>query len=175
MSRIRYGRWLIVLFLAVVCLSPTAALASNKGAEVPCRVEPNGIKISLTTDGSVAYGVVEVGTTEDTVALGDTQTVQNTSKPDQTVDFNIKSGNATDGTDWTLAATTGADAFTHTASIDGGTNWDIAMILADNYVTLATGVMAAGTVDFDLQIGMPTSITDYVEKTITVTILATAP
>jgi len=131
--------------------------------------------ISITvTDGTVAYGTVAVGATEDTTASGvnDTQTATNNGNVAEK--FQIKSFNGIGGTDWTLGSSQGDNTFTHKASTDGGNNWSIAMIEAGTYYDLAASVLAEGYQDFDLQIGMPTSITDYGEHTITVTVLATA-
>ncbi len=167
-SRFKYGRWLIVLFLAAVCFSPTAALATNKGIEVPYRVEPNLITVSVT-DGFVNYGVVELGTSKDTTTtgLGDFQTATN---GNEIANFNIKSSDAVGGVAWTLAGTAAGNTFTHGFSLDDGGAWTL---LTTTYQTLATGVGAFGTKTFDLQIGMPTTSTDSVEKTIIVTVQAT--
>ncbi|MCK4388142.1 MAG: hypothetical protein KAW00_05155 [Dehalococcoidia bacterium] len=131
--------------------------------------------ISITvTDGTVAYGTVAVGATEDTTASGvnDTQTATNNGNVAEK--FQIKSSNAIGATDWTLGSSQGDNTFTHKASIDGGNNWSIAMEVAGTYYELVASVPVDGSQTFDLQIGMPTSITDYGEHTITVTVLATA-
>jgi len=131
--------------------------------------------ISITVeDGNVAYGTVAVGATQDTTASGvnDTQTATNAG--DVAEKFQIKSSNATGTIDWTLGAAQGSNIFTHKASIDGGNNWSIAMEVADSYYELVASVAIAGNQTFDLQIGMPTTITDYGVHNITVTVLATA-
>lgn len=131
--------------------------------------------ISITvTDGTVAYGTVAVGATEDTTASGlnDTQTATNNGNVAEK--FQIKSSHAIGAMDWTLGSSQGDNTFTHKASIDGGNNWSIAMEVAGTYYELVASVPAEGYQDFDLQIGMPTTITDYGEHTITVTVLATA-
>jgi len=168
----RFVTLALVLALVVALVIPASvALAATEGT-VDCTVSGKLISVSVT-DGDVSYGVLAVGATEDTTASGvnETQTALN----DGTVaeDFDIKSSHAVGGTQWSLAATAGSDAFTHTASIDGGTTWPVAMTVADTYVALDTNVAAAGSQTFDLQIEMPTSITDYSAKAITVTVLAT--
>jgi len=171
----RYDKLLMVLVLAIACLTPAVALATNIDATqmVPCKVEPSVISVNITSDGDVAYGVLAPGETQDTVTLGDTQTAQNTG--DVPVDFEIKSSNAIrgGGTDWALGSAAGANVFTHDYSTDSGQSWDD-MRRADTYYDLARDVPVGGNQTFDLQIGMPTSITDYGEHTITVTVLATA-
>jgi len=171
----RYDKLLIVLVLAIACLPPAVALATNIDATqmVPCKVEPSVISVNITSDGDVAYGVLAPGETQDTVTLGDTQTAKNTG--DVTVDFEIKSSNAIrgGGTDWGLKSVAGADEFTHDYSTDSGQSWDD-MKKADTYYDLAANVPAEGYQDFDLRIGMPTTIADYGEHSVTVTVLATA-
>lgn len=144
---------------------------------VELRIDYTPASISITvTDGNVAYGTVAVGATEDTTASGvnDTQTATNMGNVAEK--FQIKSSNATGGTtNWTLESSQGDNTFTHKASTDGGSTWNIAMNTPDVYVVLKDNVAVNETQTFDLQIGMPTSITDYGEPhTITVTVLATA-
>ena len=130
--------------------------------------------ISITvTDGNVAYGTVAVGATQDTTASGvnDTQTATNNGNVAEK--FQIKSSHAIGGADWTLGAAQGDNTFTHEFSTNGGSEWT-AMAVADTYYDLAASVPVDGNQTFDLQIGMPTTITDYGGHTVTATVLATA-
>lgn len=160
----------IVVAVVAALVVPMAVMAADEDT-VDCTVTGSLLEVSVT-DGAVAYGVLALSATEDTVTLGATQTATNDGT--ETIDLDIKSSNAIGGTQWTLGVAQGADTFTHEASIDSGTTWPSAMTVADTYVALVTaGIAPAGTQTFDLQIGMPSSITDYTQKTITVTILAT--
>jgi len=162
----------IALVLLGALVMPTTAFADTEGT-VDATVTASLVSVSITSDGTVAYGILAIGATQNTTASGlvDTQTATNDGT--EIANFNIKSSGAAGGTPWTLAASTGSiNEFTHTASIDSGVTWDIAMTTADSYVALATGIEAAGTQDFDLRIEMPSSVTDFTEHTITVTILA---
>ena len=129
--------------------------------------------VSVTvTPATIAYGTVALGTSEDTVTLGQQLTVTNNGGV--TADFSIKSSDATrdGGTTWTLVTTTpGDNQFKHEFSTDGsfpGT------ALTTSYQSLATGKAPGATQDSDLQITMPGSTTDYLEHTIIITILAVA-
>ena len=180
----------LVLALALGALIPAAAFALGEGT-VECTV--SGKLIALTvTDGSIAFGTVDLSATKNSALYHDpnnvngltpaqTQTITNTGSVPE--DFNMKTSNAIGGTPWTLHATTpDADVFTYgylasataydgSGAIDSFTNW----AAADSYVAGAGGsdVAASGVKYLELEIGMPTSTTDGVEKTITVTVQAT--
>jgi hypothetical protein len=170
--KFRYAVWLIILLLIIGFFDSPAVVSSNIRVEVPCSVVSNTVVMTVTSDGTVSYGTVAIGTTKNTTSSGDTQTVKNESTASETVTFSIKSSDAIGGTAWTLGAAQGPNTFTHKASVDGGSHWDVQMTTANSYVTLITGVLAGSSQSFDLQIGMPTSVTDYGEHTITVTVLA---
>ena len=165
----------LVLTLAMALIIPAVAIAATDSQVV--NVTVTGELVSITVGpGAVAYGALAAGASEDTtLATGtdETQTVTNTGTV--AVDLTIASSDAAGTTPWVLAASTGIlDEYTHEASIDGFTT-PISLPSAASYVTLAGGVAALGTQDFDLRITMPTSITDYGAHTIVVTVLATGP
>ena len=56
----------IILLVAAVWWGPTVALATNIdiGGKIPYKVESNTIGITITTDGSVEYGILELEATE---------------------------------------------------------------------------------------------------------------
>lgn len=162
----------LTLMLSLISLVSGIVLAADIG-EVSCTV--TGKLISLTvSDGAIAYGVVAISTTQDTTASGvvDTQTANNNGTISE--NFKIKSTDATrdGGIDWTLDDTASPDKYTHKASLDAGSTWDIAMTEAGIYVTLSTDIAVDADETFDLEIGMPTSITDYLEHSITITVMA---
>lgn len=127
------------------------------------------IAISITSSGSISYGFVAPGANKDTTG-GDTQTARN----DSTIaeNFNIKTSNATGGTQWTIGSSAGANIFVHEFSTNGGSVWT-KFTAADTYQTLATGIAANGTQNFDLRITAPTD-SDTQQKTITITVQAIA-
>lgn len=122
-------------------------------------------------DGSVSYGTIAAGASKDTTSTGlnDTQTATNDGNV--TENFNIKTSNATGGTQLTVGATPGTDVFVHEFSTNGGGAWT-KFTAADSYQTLATGIAASGTQNFDLKITVPTTSSDYQQKSITVTVQA---
>ena len=68
-----------------------------------------------------------------------------------------------------LASTSGVNQYTHKFKV-GSDDWTT---LTNNPQSLASNITAGSNVQFDLQIGMPTSITDAAQHSITVTITAT--
>jgi len=130
--------------------------------------------VTITTDGSVAFGTVALSSEQDTTATGtdDTEVAQNNGTA--TENFNIKTSNATGGTQWSVGASAGSDTCVVSFSTNDGGAWEVLQTV-DTYETLATSVSASGNVNVDLKIGTPTLTTDYQEKTITITIQAVIP
>lgn len=129
------------------------------------------ISITVTSDGAVDYGYVPLDSEQDTTSSGvnNTQTVQNNGNVAE--DFSIKTSHAVGGTQWSVGGTAGSNTFVHSFSTNSGSSWE-ALQTYDTYETLATGITASSSQDFDLKIHTPTSTSDYQEKTITVTIQA---
>lgn len=156
--------------LALVALPVIAADEGTVSATVTAQI----VSVAVT-DGNVSYGVLGLGTTKDTTATGVNETQTATNNGNVSVDLKIRSSDATSaGTPWNLAGTAASDAFTHEFSINSGSSWTDFDTDNNVNVTLANGVAALGTQDFDLRIGTPTASTDQLEHTITVTVLATA-
>ncbi|MCK4388140.1 MAG: hypothetical protein KAW00_05145 [Dehalococcoidia bacterium] len=178
----------LVLALALGALIPAAAFAAETG-EVACTV--SGKLIALTvTDASVDFGTLDLGSTKNSAVYNapnntngltpaQTQTITNTGTVAE--DFNMKTSNASGGTNWTIAAAAGSEEFTYAylvsdtayaggAAIGSFTKW----AAADSYVADAGGanVAASGVKYLELEIGMPTLTADYGVHTITVTVLA---
>jgi hypothetical protein len=106
-----------------------------------------------------------------TIALSDTQTAKNNGTIAE--DFNIQTTNATGGTQWTIGSSPGMNTFVHEFSTNSGSTWT-KFSAANMYQTLATNISANASTDFDLRITVPSSTSDYVQKSITVTIQAVA-
>ncbi len=146
---------------------------------VAATVTPQNISVTVT-DGSVAYGTLDLSASKDTTSGGvnDTQTATNDGNVAE--DFNITSTDATGGTTWTLASTIGANQFKHSFCTAGSGSpdpcdatptWN-AITTAGNYQALASNIAASATNLFDLKLDTPSSTTDYVQKSITVTVQA---
>ncbi len=131
------------------------------------------VSISITSDGTISYGIVSSGVSKNTTAsdLNDTQTARN----DSTIaeDFNIKTSNATGGTTWSVGSSPGTNTYVHEFSTNSGTNWTV-LTTADSYQALATNIAASSSQNFDMRITLPSTTSDYVQKTITITIQAVA-
>jgi len=160
-----------IAILGLIGMMVGAVTLAAETATVSATVTAELITIAVA-DGSVDYGILPINTSKDTVAPSQTQVVTNNSNV--AVDLEVKSSDAVGGVEWNLAATAAADAFTHEFAPDGST-WTA--FNADNtiYASLTNNVSASGgTQNLDLKIGTPVSVSDNVQKTITVTVLATA-
>lgn len=166
-----------IAILGVVGLAVGVGTQAQE-ASVAATVTAELITISVA-DGSVDYGILPISTIEDTTVNGNadgTQTVTNNSNV--AADLVTRSSDAVGGVNWNLVGSIGADAFTHrfcVTTCDSTPVW--VAFNADNTtnVSMASSVAAtSGTQAFDLEIGTPSSVSDNVLKTITVTVLATA-
>jgi len=128
------------------------------------------ISVSIVANSAVMYGTV--ATSKSTIQLGTTPILKN--EGNVTESFRIKTSNATVGvgTTWVVGSTAGVNIFVHEFSTNGGGLWT-ALSTADSYQDLVAGVGVGNTQPFDLRITVPTDPTDYQERTIQVTILAT--
>jgi len=160
--------WIVALALVLNAFFAQSLLASGT-ATVSATVTAQNISVSVT-DGTVAYGTLNLSSSQDTLGahLNDLQTATNDGNVAE--DFNIESSNATGGTAWTISgAAIGADTYMHKFSTNSGSVWTA---MTTGYTALASNIAAAGTQTFDLQLLTPSSSTDYVQKTITVTVQA---
>ncbi len=134
--------------------------------------EPTPVySISITSDGTIAYGFVDLNAASSTVG-GDTQTAQNTGS--LTEQLNIRSSSAIGGVSWLLAPTVGTNQYTHEFSTTTGAVWK-SMPNSSTYVAANPTLLPSGVVDFDFRLTMPSGTTDFVEKSITITVQAVAP
>jgi len=168
---------LTTAIFSIAALILVSGVRAADTATVTATVSAQNVSVTITTDGSVDFSTINTSSTEDTTSGGvnDTETAQNNGNV--TEDFNIKAADSSSsGAGWTLGATADSETYTMkfcTSDCDGSPTWN-SVGIDPSYQTLATGVAASGTQDFDLQVGTPTSTTDYNEQTITVTIQAVA-
>jgi hypothetical protein len=127
--------------------------------------------ISITSDGIIQYGLIDLNAASSTVG-GDTQTAANNGSVDEKI--NVRSSNAIGGVSWLLASTVASDQYTHEFSTTTGASWTI-MPDSSTYVTASPLVTPSGTTDFDFRLTAPTGSSDFVEKSITITVQAVAP
>ncbi|MEK7609681.1 MAG: hypothetical protein AAB470_00990 [Patescibacteria group bacterium] len=128
--------------------------------------------VSITSSGSISYGLVDLSNSTTTLNHGYTQTVQNDGNT--TEKLNVKSSDATGGTAWTLASSIGTNQFKHEFSTTTGSVWTV-MPDSNTYVTAAPSVAQSGTASFDFRLTAPSASTDYQQKSITITVQAVAP
>jgi hypothetical protein len=113
-------------------------------------------KIALTvSDGSIAYGSLDLGTSTSTLAAGldDMQTVTNIGSVAE--DFNVK---GTSTADWTLAGSIDTDQYKHEFSTSTGSDWTA---LTTNYQPSNSDVASNATTSLDLQITVPSDTTHF--------------
>lgn len=127
--------------------------------------------VAISPAGDISYGIIEAGQSKSTIDVSATKTAENDGNT--TENLNIKTSNATGGTGWTLGYPAATNVFVYEFSTNSGGNWT-RFNTTDVYQTLAIGIAAAGTQDFDLRITVPTN-SDSVEKTIIITVQAVAP
>jgi hypothetical protein len=159
----------IIAIVALMGVLLPATISADTTGTVTCTV--TAVLVSVTvTPGSVAYGTLALGANTTTLALAATQTAINSGTVAE--NFTIKSSNATraGGTNWTLVTTTpGSNEFKHEFSTNSGGVWTA---MTTSYTTLKTNVAVSSNQTFDLRITMPSSTSDYLEHTITVTVMA---
>ncbi|MCL4384224.1 hypothetical protein M1116_02130 [Patescibacteria group bacterium] len=162
----------IMFFLYGVLASKTQSATE---ASVAATVTAQNISVGVS-DATITYGVMGVGTSKDTTnrggMLNDSQVLTNDGNI--TENINIRGQNSAN---WTLAvgSTAGSDIYTHkwcTSNCDSAPTWNT--IITTNG-TLQTSVGVGGTLWFDLQLGTPTSSSNYTQQSVDVTIQAVAP
>ena len=169
-------RFIFSLFTLSLVLSLSFGVVVKAATEGTVTATVTAQNVALTvTDGTIAYGIIVVSGSDNTASSGtlnDTQTATNTGNV--AGDLDIKGQDGTGGTAWTLAGAIGADTYKHDFCItdcDGTPTW---VALTTTYQTLASSVAASGTQLFDTKINMPSSVSDYVEKSVDVMVQISA-
>ena len=142
-------------------------------ATVTATITAQSVSVSVS-DGTVTYGTLTTGTSEDTTSggLNNTQTASNDGNI--TEDINIR---GQDSVNWTLSATSGADQYVHefckvdTGDCDGTPTW---AALTTSNQTLKLSLVSSGTYDFDLKITTPSTSTNFTQQSVDVVIQASA-
>jgi len=144
--------------------------------DVTATVTVQNVAMTLSNN-SVTYGTMSVGTTKDTTATGTGESTYATNIGNVLQDFNIKGANSSSsGVGWTISTAAGSDTYAHhycKVDCDGTPTW---IPLAIGYTDLATSVTAGTgtTPEFDLRISVPSSVTDYQQNTVVVTVQTVA-
>lgn len=133
--------------------------------------------VSLDNGDGISFGSIIQSGSADTTTAGVNDSTTATNNGSVTEKLNIKAGNSTGGTGWTLAATAGSEQYTMkscTSNCDSSPTW-ASVGIDPSYATLTASVGTGVTVPFDLQVGTPTSTTVTQQQSITVTVQAVAP
>ncbi|MCH7756841.1 S8 family serine peptidase [Patescibacteria group bacterium] len=133
------------------------------------------VSITLDTDGTVAFGILPLGSVEDTTlatGINDTETILVTAGP---ADLDVKSTVFSDGTNtWSLGTASGANQVKWEFSSNNGSTWTTFSAPNDLF-NLANSVAEGATQDLHLRITMPSESVSGDEYSSTVTIVATSP
>ena len=132
------------------------------------------VDITLTTDGSVAFGAQALSVTIDSTAGGinDVQTVQVVTGPAD-IDVRTTLWSDVDVDTWSLGSTTGTDQVVWEFSTDG-TSWTT-FTTADLLFPAAQGLTNGQQLNLFFRLTMPADITSSKAHSVTVTIVATTP
>jgi hypothetical protein len=160
--------WGTIIVVAIVVLSGYSARAATT-ATVAATVTATSLAVSVS-DGSIAFGSVALNTATTTAGNSDTQTVTNDGS---TAQLNVKATDATGGTTWTLATSAGSDAYKFEVSTTTGSSY-MTLQGANTYLTASTTFSTLSTGNLDFRLTTPSDSTDFVQKSITVTVQVTS-
>lgn len=157
------------IFISVVVLVGllfTTAVAYTEDV-INVTVTAQNISIAVENGESVAYGTLALDSSKSTIDLS-VPVISVTNDGNVYEDFDIKSSNSTN---WTLSGVdNGIDTFTHEFSTSTGSTWSY---MTTDYATMAANMAPSASSTLDLRITTPTQTENYVQQTISVTILAT--
>lgn len=125
------------------------------------------VSISITANGTIAYGTLPGSASKSTIQLSKTPIVKNNGNVAE--DLTIKGQNT--ACPWTLWPTAGAEKYSHEYSINGGSSWTALTTVGNQ--NLITNLAVNATQSFDLRITMPTSTGCFGQQSADVTITAT--
>ena len=161
------GTGATILILAVFWAYTVRAAST---ATVAATVTATNLAVSVS-DGTIAFGSVALNTATTTVGHGETQTVSNDGSD---AVINVKSGNATGGTTWTLGTSPGPDTFKLEISTTTGSTY-MTFQAQDTYLTASSSSASLTTGPLDFRFTTPTVSTDFLQKSLTITVQVTTP
>ena len=171
--------------IATICILGLVGMVVGVGVQaddtVTATVTPKLISVTLS-DTTINYGTLALSTDNSNRSTAESVTITATNNGNVTSNLTIVGSNATGGTTpWIISSDPAADGavasdqFAH--RFDEGSTFvtgEAAALDSSAYKTLKNGVAGSGTVDFILQMNMPTSSTNTSDtKSTTVTVLAT--
>ena len=165
------------IFTAFIMLTTIATLSfwgykaqAQATDTVTATVTATNLAVSVS-DGSIAFGSVALNTATSTVGTAETQTVSNDGSD---AVLNVRSTNATNGTTWTLGTNPGSDIFKLEVSTTTGSTY-ATLQAANTYLTASSSFESLSDQDVDFRFTTPTISTDFVQKSLTITVQVTTP
>jgi hypothetical protein len=137
---------------------------------VTATVTATNLAVSVS-DGTIAFGSVALNTATSTPGTGQTQTVSNDGS---NAALNVKSTDATNGTPWVLGTSPGSDIFKLEVSTTTGSTYGT-LQATDVYSTASSTFTSLTTQALDFRFTTPTVSTDFVQKSLTITVQVTTP
>jgi hypothetical protein len=167
-----FSRLQVFILISAIAFSIVlfASLAKAQTDTIAATITATNLAVSVS-DGSIAFGSVALNTATTTAGNSDTQTVTNDGS---NAVINVKSGNATGGTTWTLGTSAGSDQFKLEVSTTSGSTY-MTFQATDTYLTASSSSTSLTSGAFDFQFTTPTASTDFVQKSLTITVQVTSP
>lgn len=158
-------------FLALMLLAVFFAqtVRSAETDTIAATITASNLAVSVS-DGTIAFGSVSLNTATTTAGNSDTQTVTNDGS---SAALNVKSGNATGGTTWTLGTSPGSDIFQLEVSTTTGATY-MTFQATDTYLTASSTFASLQDQDLDFRFTTPTASSDFVQKSLTITVQVTS-
>jgi hypothetical protein len=153
---------LALLLFAYTAMAQTDTLTAT--------VTATSLSVSVS-DGTIAFGSVALNTATSTAGTAQTQTVSNDGS---NAVLNVKSSDATNGTSWTLGTNPGSDIFKLEVSTTSGATYGV-LTATDVYLTASSSFASLGSQPTDFRFTTPTVSTDFVQKSLTITVQVTTP
>ena len=159
----------VFAFLPLLAVVLTMRVGAAEEVGVTATVTAQSISVAVT-DSDVTYGTVSTSSTRDTTVTeeNESQTAENDGSVSE--DFNMKGQNSAD---WGLGTTAGSESYTHkycnSSDCDGSPSWTA---LTTGYALVYDSVAITGTRIFDLQVGTPTSTSNYGSQSVDITVQA---
>lgn len=164
----RYRAIALITVVVIVGLL-LARFAGAQTDTIAATVTATNLAVSVS-DGSIAFGSVALNTATTTAGNSDTQTATNDGSA---AVLNVKSGNATGGTTWTLGTSPGSDTFKLEVSTTTGSTY-MTLQATDTYLTASSTFASLEDQNLDFRFTTPTASTDFVQKSLTVTVQVTS-
>lgn len=169
-------RSLIISICLVGIIGTTIGITSWALTEgtINATVTARNLAITRTSDGTLTYGTLDlsaVTTTDPTGSINEVQTFQNAGSQAK---FNIKTDSTTGGaTPWTAGAAVNTDVYVHWFATTTDITWQ--MLETNNTYETATTIENGVSLNVYLKFQAPSGSTEYVQKTVPVTVQAATP